>query len=105
MKKSLCLAILALVSVCCNNSKTSKNATKAETDWVVLFDGTSTDAFRGYGIKEFPQGVWNVVNGVLIANPDSANRDLITRKRYKDFELEYEWAVDTTANSGVFFHM
>ncbi|WP_282160225.1 3-keto-disaccharide hydrolase [Ulvibacterium marinum] len=105
MKKTICFALVTLLLVSCNNSKKSKNTTETETDWVVLFDGTTTDAFRGYGIKEFPQGVWNIENGVLTANPDVPNRDLITRKRYKDFELEYEWAVDTAANSGVFFHM
>ena len=59
----------------------------------------------GYGIKEFPQGVWVVENGTLITNPDTANRDLITKDRYMNFELQYEWAVDTAANSGVFFHI
>ncbi len=70
-----------------------------------MFDGTSTDSLRGYGIKEFPQGVWYVENGALITNPDTANRDLITKGRYGNFELQYEWAVDTAANSGVFFHV
>lgn len=53
----------------------------------------------------FPAGVWYVENGALIANPDTANRDLVTRNRYENFELEYEWAVDTAANSGIFFHV
>lgn len=105
MKKTLLFALVTLLLVSCNNSKKSKNTTETETDWVALFEGTTTDAFRGYGIKEFPKGVWNVENGVLITNPNMPNRDLITKKRYKDFELEYEWAVDTAANSGVFFHM
>jgi hypothetical protein len=60
---------------------------------------------RGYGIDVFPEGVWLVENGMLVTNPDTANRDLLTKGRYKNFELEYEWAVDTAANSGVFFHM
>ena len=56
-------------------------------------------------MEDFPQGIWYVENGVLIANPDTTNRDLVTRDRFGNFELEYEWAVDTAANSGVFFHM
>ncbi|PIB38132.1 hypothetical protein BFP75_18160 [Maribacter sp. 4G9] len=56
-------------------------------------------------MDEFPKEIWYVENGALIANPDTTNRDLITKERFKDFELEYEWAVDTAANSGVFFHM
>jgi len=107
LHKLLILVSIPFVFFACNDSKKSKkvDSGKAENDWVILFDGTSTDAFRGYGIKEFPNGVWNVENGILMTNPDTANRDLITKARYKNFELEYEWAVDTAANSGVFFHM
>ena len=112
MKRLLIVASLPLLFMACNDSQKSKKAAneqdaseKAAKEWVVLFDGSSTDAFRGYGITEFPNGVWEVENGILMTNPDTANRDLITRERYRNFELEYEWAVDTAANSGVFFHM
>lgn len=107
MKRLLTLVSIPLLFMACNDSQKSKKATneKEEKEWVKLFDGASTDAFRGYGIKDFPQGAWHVANGVLMTNPDTANRDLITKNRYRNFELEYEWAVDTAANSGVFFHM
>ena len=100
----LSIALLSILVVACNSSKKEAKPL-ADQDWEVLLDGSSTDAFRGYGINEFPEGVWIVENGILMTNPDTSNRDLITKKRYKDFELEYEWAVDTAANSGVFFHM
>lgn len=100
------ISIPLLLGTCKDTTKSKKTENQTtKKDWVVLFDGTSTEAFRGYGINEFPEGVWLVENGVLSTNPDKANRDLITKERYKDFELEYEWAVDTAANSGVFFHM
>ena len=102
--KSLLGALVPILFLACNPSKKEANPL-ADQDWEVLFDGLSTDAFRDYGINEFPEGVWIVENGILMTNPHTANRDLITKKRYKDFELEYEWAVDTAANSGVFFHM
>lgn len=112
MKKVLLIIFGALLFFTCKDGAPTKNSEvdasqikKANDKWVVLFDGSSTDAFRGYGIDEFPEGVWNVENGVLMTNSDTANRDLITKARYKDFEMEYEWAVDTAANSGVFFHM
>lgn len=100
---------LALSISCKNNGEKSTVVKQTDADngkdWVVLFDGTSTEAFRGYGIDDFPKGVWYVEKGVLTTNPYVANRDIITKERYKDFELEYEWAVDTAANSGVFFHI
>ena len=100
MKKITVFALALLACLSC-----TKKAVQEENNWINLFDGTSTDAFRGYGIPEFPQGVWVVENGALITNPDTANRDLITKGRYQNFELQYEWAVDTAANSGVFFHV
>lgn len=102
--KFFVIASVSFVVLACNPSKKDENS-QSDKDWEILFDGSSTDAFRGYGIEDFPEGVWVVENGILMTNPDTANRDLITKKRYRDFELEYEWAVDTAANSGVFFHM
>lgn len=100
---TLFLIALTLLTACTSNSSEEKS--EAESEWITLFDGSSTDALRGYGIDGFPEGIWYVEDGKLIANPDTANRDLITKERYSDFELAYEWAVDTAANSGVFFHM
>ena len=102
MIKILSITLASLMFWACNSLK---NNSKAENDWIILFDGSTTDALRGYGIESFPQGVWYVEEGVLIANPDTANRDLITKDRFRNFELELEWAVDTAANSGIFFHM
>ena len=112
MKRLLIIILSVSLFTACSSPKTAENdsekakdSEKANNDWFVLFDGTSVESLRGYGIKDFPTGVWFVEEGMLIANPDTANRDLITRDRYRNFEFEYEWAVDTGSNSGVFFHM
>ena len=101
--RTLLTTTLAFLMLLACDSK--KDNSKSENEWIILFDGSSTDALRGYGIENFPQGVWYVDEKVLIANPDTANRDLITKDRFRNFELELEWAVDTAANSGIFFHM
>jgi hypothetical protein len=98
--------ILSLLLYKCNSSGNQDEKLEiAQTAWTTLFDGISTHAFRGYDLTKFPEGIWYVENGVLVANPDTTNCDLITKERFGDFELEYEWAVDTGANSGVFFHV
>lgn len=96
MRKCLFVALLSLVFGSVSAQKQS---------WVTLFDGKSTDALRGYKMDAFPEGVWTVKNGSLITVPKTKNVDLISKERFKDFELAYEWAVDTAANSGVFFHI
>lgn len=97
-------AVISLMQ-CTSESNSEEQLEIAQNAWEVIFDGNSTKALRGYALDSFPNGVWFVEDGALIANPDSQNRDLITRERYKNFELDYEWAVDTAANSGVFFHV
>lgn len=106
MKKLLSVLVLVtILSSCGDEVKKDEVKKENQEDWIVVFDGNSVEALRGYGIDTFPRGVWYVENGALIANPDTTNRDLITKQRFKNFELQYEWAVDTAANSGVFFHM
>lgn len=106
MKKILGPLLILFCIYSCNSKKQKKETEISnKNNWITIFDGNSTEALRGYGIDTFPEGIWYVEDGALIANPDTTNRDLVTKKRFKDFELEYEWAVDTAANSGVFFHM
>ena len=95
MKKLLSIVLIfGLVCSCDSNKKKSvpKAEPQAQNDWIVLFDGISTNALRGYGMDEFPQEIWYVENEALIANPYTTNRDLITKERFKDFELEYRLA-------------
>ncbi|MEP7372694.1 MAG: DUF1080 domain-containing protein [Chitinophagaceae bacterium] len=72
--------------------------------WTILFDGSSTDKFRGYNMQTFPDS-WKVEDGALVTLTDVPNVDLVTKEAYKDFELEFEWKVSIAGNSGVFFHM
>lgn len=96
MKKCLFVALLSFVF---------GSVSAQKQGWITLFDGKSTDALRGYKMDVFPEGVWTVKNGSLITVPKTKNVDLVSKERFKDFELEYQWAVDTAANSGVFFHI
>ena len=74
----------------------------AERDWQVLFDGTSTDALRGYGMDGFPADRWLVADGELrtVSGPGV---DLITRDEFTDFEVEFKWRVAPGGNSGVIY--
>jgi hypothetical protein len=73
--------------------------------WVVLFDGSSTDKLRGYKMTGFPDQAWKVEDGALVAQTGVPNIDLVTKDKYKDFELDLEWKVSPAGNSGVFYHV
>jgi Domain of Unknown Function (DUF1080) len=98
MKKYFSCLLLLLIFL-------SKNGRAQSGQWIVLFDGTSTDKLRGYKMTGFPDQAWKVEDGALVAQTGTANIDLVTKDEYKNFELELEWAVSPAGNSGVFYHV
>jgi Domain of Unknown Function (DUF1080) len=74
--------------------------------WQLLFDGSSTDGWRGYNKPDMTGLRWTVTDGCLglPANDGSDTRgarDIITKKQYDDLELAWEWRVAPGGNSGV----
>lgn len=78
--------------------------TNGNDEWEILFDGTSTDAFRGWKMDEFPSDGYRIEpDGSLYAMDGSS--DFLTRKKYTDFDLRWEWKLSKGANSGVMIHV
>lgn len=98
MKKYIfyCLFFSGFLTIACKAQK---------GNWIILFDGHSTDQLRGYKLSGFPGQAWKVENNALVAQTGVPNIDLVTKDEYKDFELVFEWAVSPAGNSGVFFHV
>ena len=76
--------------------------------WKLLFDGTTTNGWRGYGIETFPSKGWVVEDGTLHVlgsgkGEAGGGGDIITDKKYGNFELSLEWKVSEGANSGIFY--
>ncbi|UCE05849.1 MAG: DUF1080 domain-containing protein [bacterium] len=74
-----------------------------EAEWIVLFDGTSTDAWRGFQRQDFPVDGWKIENGSLKTIVGGDKCDIISKEKFRDFELELEWRVSTGGNSGIFY--
>ena len=68
--------------------------------WTLLFDGQSLNGWRGYNMSGLP-GSWAAREGALARVGPGG--DLITDAQYDDFELTFEWKVETGGNSGVFY--
>lgn len=59
-------------------------------------------------MEDFPAGGWSVEDGLLIVEYSGNEEEgyggsIITREKYKDFELELEYLLTDTANSGIFY--
>lgn len=76
--------------------------------WKSLFDGKTTDGWRGYKMNAMPPG-WKVIDGALVRVAGGAGGkgagggdDIITTEQFDDFELELEWRImDRGGNSGI----
>lgn len=91
-----------------NSQSTSDMTQEMNDDWEVLFDGESTEHWRGYGMDMFPSEGWSVENGELIfraPESGSAGLDIITKETYSDFELRLDWMISEGGNSGIFYHI
>ncbi|MFO7616177.1 MAG: DUF1080 domain-containing protein [Bacteroidales bacterium] len=84
------------------NTLTPKEAAEG---WELLFDGKSMEKWRCYKMDKV-QG-WAIEDGAMIALglPGRQGGDVITKEKYKDFELYLEWKVAQGSNSGIFFHV
>lgn len=80
----------------------------AENEWGNLLAEGRTDAWRSARDGSFPRGGWTLDEGVLTVRKSGGEEsrgggDIITRKRYANFELKFEFRLTTGANSGVKF--
>jgi hypothetical protein len=73
-------------------------------EWIVLFDGRSTDGWRGFASPTVPAH-WRAHDGVLerVALAAGAKEDLATIAEFSDFDLRFEWRISEGGNSGVFY--
>ena len=74
--------------------------------WVLLFDGKSTDSWRGAYKDDFPDQGWKIEGGELVVikseGKESRNGgDIITKDKYENYELTLEAKLTPGANSGV----
>lgn len=69
--------------------------------WELLFDGVSPTGWCGIHSDMFPESGWEIRDGALVAT-GTGGGDVITVGQYGDFDLRWEWRLDTKGgNSGV----
>lgn len=78
--------------------------------WQLLFDGKTTNGWRGYNQDAFPETGWGVENGNLVVmasdgSEEGLGGDIVTEAQFTDFELVFEFLVTPVGNSGVFYRV
>ena len=71
--------------------------------WKLLWDGKTTEGWRGAAIATFPQKGWTIEDGMLIPNKgeNKGGGDIVTVEKYKNFILEADFEITEGANSGI----
>jgi len=85
--------------------------TQAEKDdgWVLLFDGKTSEGWRGYKKDYFPSA-WQIVDGTIYMigsgrgeAGDKEGGDIIFDKVFQNFTVSLEWKISEGGNSGIFY--
>lgn len=113
---SFLLAAAFVFSLSCKSTKTGGSAdanqlTKKEKEegWVLLFDGKTSEGWKGNNKAHFPTN-WKIVDGTLHCQGTGAGEagakdggDIITTKEFSNFRLKMEWKISPGGNSGIFY--
>lgn len=106
------IAIIAAAAACSSPSRPSPSgdpggpntltAAERASGWRLLYDGRSTDGWRGFRQPSVPSG-WQSVDGALTRT--SGGGDVITVEQFANFELSLAWQIAPGGNSGIMFRV
>lgn len=82
---------------------------EAAAGWILLFDGESSEGWRGYGRDDVP-GSWQVVDGTLhmdrsrtgVSGAEDGG-DIIYHQQFQNFRIKLDWKISEGGNSGIFY--
>lgn len=103
------LLVLLLLAINC-----TEQADEKDSDWLYLFDGSSLEHWKMYGASsDSISPKWTIDQGVLIASVDGDgigentgfDQSIMTKKQFRNFELELEFMISEGGNSGIMYHV
>ncbi len=120
----ICLVTLALVSCSGQKTKEQPEISVAQENaqekvirnqlteqerldgWKLLFDGKTTNGWRGAHLDAFPEKGWKIEDGVLTVEASDGGEstnggDIVTTDEYSAFELSVDFKITKGANSGI----
>ena len=100
------LATLLVVAPALSAAHNQLTAKEKAAGWQLLFDGKSLNGWRVYAKKDTPIAGWQASDGTLrcFATPKgekAVGHNIITEKKFNDFELAWEWKLPPAGNNGI----
>ncbi len=114
----LFLGLTALLFSCKTEPKkdalpeSSEEEAETQSEWIYIFDGSSTEGWRAYDGEELPPG-WTISDSTLTFDTElgleqnyTGGKDIIYgAEEFDNFELSLEWKLPEGGNSGIFYHV
>lgn len=107
-KRFLLLFFVPVLLTSCIGADRNNRLTKEEKEqgWTLLFDGLSAKGWHLYNKKNTTAG-WIVTDGTLAV--DTINKtevnDLVSDAVFKNFDLQFDWRLTKSGNSGLFINV
>jgi hypothetical protein len=99
MKLTLLALTACLVAAAQVNTLTPE---EKKAGWLLLFDGKTFKGWDDPSRKTPPGDAWAIEDGTLRTRKGpSITEDLFTTRRFRDFELAFEWKISPGGNSGI----
>lgn len=79
---------------------------EAAQGWKLLWDGKTTEGWRGAKLDTFPAKGWSIDNGILKVQKSDGGEstnggDIVTTRPFKNFMLKVDFKITEGANSGI----
>jgi hypothetical protein len=91
-------------------TKNNLTVDEQKSAWHMLWDGKTTNGWRGAKLDTFPDKGWVIENGELIVlssggAESAAGGDIVTTEDYSNFELLVDFKLTPGANSGIKYYV
>jgi hypothetical protein len=89
-----------------NNVDNVLSATQIKNNWRFLWNGDTSEGWRGAKLNTFPEKGWEIENNILtvLANDGSESSfggDIVTLEKFSNFEFELDFKISKGANRGI----
>ncbi|MDR1860995.1 MAG: DUF1080 domain-containing protein [Bacteroidales bacterium] len=108
----ICLLTGTVILSACTPAEVAPNTLsekEKKEGYVLLFDGTTLNGWRGYR-KDAPPAAWSVVDGCLTLKGSGQGEagandggDILYGEQFGDFRLKIDWKISEGGNSGIMY--
>ena len=91
-------------------TKNNLTVDEKKKGWSMLWDGKTTNGWRGAKLEAFPEKGWEIKDGILsvLSSGGAESRaggDIVTNELFGDFELKVDFKLTPGANSGIKYYV